>query len=491
MATGTLIMPLAEETLPTMPPAGEMLPALGGTASFSTTDARLAGVSNKSHARLAIALACTACRSRHLKCDGQQPCSRCSDDGAQCNYVKSRRGYKGPRRASKQNGIANGFEVPAKRRKGTVDSSDSTNGELPILTGFQNLPDANRLVGSNGVGRTVSTNSNGNSNGFPTPEGVTAALYTLSQQMPPAHGMFSTALPSTPFSDAEIASVLSATSLPSELTDPAWPGSLFLNSYFEQFHPCHPFLLPRPQMMEVLRTRNLPHLVAAMEFMGSFYHPSSATTAALNTLNQMLPKVVVKDGFFVQASLLLVTGLQVSGRVQECSLVMASVLELAKQLGMDRREYAWVNGEGSPVMEESWRRTWWEVFTINGVVEGMNGVNLSIYDENIGCLLPCEELEYATGQIPPPKSLQDLDDADFLEEEDVFSSFTYRIDAIRRFGFINKTVRLDPMRPDLLDLAETALANWYLQLPPSKKDVMDHHGNLDEIMFQAHLLAAA
>lgn len=49
--------------------------------------------------RVTIPLACTTCRSRHLKCDGKSPCSRCKVDNVECQYVKSRRGYKGPRRA--------------------------------------------------------------------------------------------------------------------------------------------------------------------------------------------------------------------------------------------------------------------------------------------------------------------------------------------------------------------------------------------------------
>lgn len=46
-----------------------------------------------------VALACTECRSRHLKCDAGTPvCSRCLTDKRECSYVKSRRGWKGTRR---------------------------------------------------------------------------------------------------------------------------------------------------------------------------------------------------------------------------------------------------------------------------------------------------------------------------------------------------------------------------------------------------------
>lgn len=41
-------------------------------------------------------LACTACRSKHLKCDALVPiCSRCIEGGLHCNYTPSRRGIGG------------------------------------------------------------------------------------------------------------------------------------------------------------------------------------------------------------------------------------------------------------------------------------------------------------------------------------------------------------------------------------------------------------
>ena len=48
--------------------------------------------------RASIPVACVACRSRHLKCDGGNRCSRCKADGVECSYIKSRRGWKGKRK---------------------------------------------------------------------------------------------------------------------------------------------------------------------------------------------------------------------------------------------------------------------------------------------------------------------------------------------------------------------------------------------------------
>lgn len=46
-----------------------------------------------------ISLACTECRSRHLKCDAGVPsCNRCQVERKECSYIKSRRGWKETRR---------------------------------------------------------------------------------------------------------------------------------------------------------------------------------------------------------------------------------------------------------------------------------------------------------------------------------------------------------------------------------------------------------
>lgn len=65
-----------------------------------------ASVTGNNINRAAVAVACVQCRSRHLKCDGAAKCARCVAEGITCSYVKSRRGWKGPRRSSRLHGNA-------------------------------------------------------------------------------------------------------------------------------------------------------------------------------------------------------------------------------------------------------------------------------------------------------------------------------------------------------------------------------------------------
>jgi hypothetical protein len=74
--------------------------------------------------RAAVAVACIPCRSKHLKCDGDKTCGRCKDDGLQCEYVKSRRGFKGTQNKKKVDSLA----------------SPSSSGAMPSASPYQTRP---------------------------------------------------------------------------------------------------------------------------------------------------------------------------------------------------------------------------------------------------------------------------------------------------------------------------------------------------------------
>jgi Fungal Zn(2)-Cys(6) binuclear cluster domain len=80
-------------------PASSMSNGFMGALTTTAPTTTTVSASNSSGTRGAVAVACVACRSRHLKCDGGTRCSRCAVEGIQCSYVKSRRGWKGPRKS--------------------------------------------------------------------------------------------------------------------------------------------------------------------------------------------------------------------------------------------------------------------------------------------------------------------------------------------------------------------------------------------------------
>lgn len=499
---------------------------------------------NSAANRMTIALACTTCRGRHLKCDGKLPCSRCKVDSSECLYVKSRRGYKGPRRA-KPDRATNGAGADQSCACLSITLTDilcSLNaffchGRIEVQSACpyhisHALPFSTRKPSplSSLTDHRLATMENSQQSSppepryasifqQPLPEFATGGLDLstipeIRQQTPEntssfqANDDFSSQQTTNPsFDDVEISKCVSVMSLPPGLVSMNWQGPLFINAFYEHFHNCHPFILPKPQFLDLIRVQSLPHVVLAMQYMGSFYYPSASTQLAREALDNVLAQTQIKDGYYVQAMLLLAIGQQAGNEPEKASATITALGDLAVQLGMHRREYAWVNGNGAPQMEESWRRTWWELFTTYGMLAGMNFFPFRIFNVESDCLLPCEEEEYHSGvsphpllyrslvdrrqNIPPPRAYDDMQDAEFMDEDAPFSSFAYRIDAIHRSGLISEAISCNTLDPVKMARADTGLANWYLQLPESKRSPIDHHGKLDEMLFQAHMIASA
>lgn len=93
--------------------------------------------------------------------------------------------------------------------------------------------------------------------------------------------------------------------------------------------------------------------------------------------------------------------------------------------------------------------------------------------------------------IPTPRRLEEYDDSVFMEENTVFSSFTYLIDATRLLGRVMSVNPTDPLQSQEVEYLETCLTNFHLHLPDSKKGLIASNGQLDEVLFHAHLVAAA
>jgi len=90
------------------------------------------------------------------------------------------------------------------------------------------------------------------------------------------------------------------------------------------------------------------------------------------------------------------------------------------------------------------------------------------------------------------RSLEDYDDAVFVDDETaVFSSGTYRIDAIRCLHKVFAVMRADPSDPQPYDRADTHLSNWHLYLPADKRKPIGRDGRVDEVLFNAHMIVNA
>ena len=91
--------------------------------------------------------------------------------------------------------------------------------------------------------------------------------------------------------------------------------------------------------------------------------------------------------------------------------------------------------------------------------------------------------------IPQPRTLEGYESREFAAEELIFSSFTYLIDLGHILGVVLKlgTEPGEPFDPDIIS-ADISLMNWALYLPKKKQIVIETLGEVDEILFQAHML---
>lgn len=80
----------------------------------------------------------------------------------------------------------------------------------------------------------------------------------------------------------------------------------------------------------------------------------------------------------------------------------------------------------------------------------------------------------------------------FAKDEVVYSSFAYRIEAARLVGRILALSDFPHESDDNnIEAIDAGLTSWILHLPPSKREVVDHEGKVDEMLFQAHMLISA
>lgn len=259
--------------------------------------------------------------------------------------------------------------------------------------------------------------------------------------------------------------------------------------FYENFHTAHPILVPSCMYSE----RAYPHyLQLVVNFVGSHYVPSSPC-------QQLKAKVVAElavdqdqSPCMVQAWLIYAIVLYARGELNEAQEALTTSSDLGLKLGMNRADFASSSHPERSIEAESLRRTWWELY----VTDILMAIPLRTISFRCSTVppevpLPCEEAVYSNGgDIPEPRRILDFKRRVFAAEDVVFSSFSYRIEAITILCRVLVLNRLRDYHRDHLQAIENALVSWNNHLPVRKLDIVDSYGNIDEIMFQAHLIIA-
>ena len=305
-----------------------------------------------------VSLACVTCRARHVRCDASKPaCQRCVANGKQCRYAESRRGGL-TRSALAARRIA--AVTPSLGR-----SSDST---------FSYAGEINSEVGGRHSSRSFeASNMSQVTRATPFLDGVS---------------LVESANPETPW----------ATDLLDISRDPC------IDLYYKHFHRFHPCALPRQflekQIQDTTKHPSLRPLVAVMRYIGSMYCQSEQADRLRGAPASLCMKAGQdrRDPFIVQYHLINSIVQYWCGELVQSRDAMDRAICLALDLNMHRQEFALTYGQGDPVVQESWRRTWWQIYIVDAYYAAMkSATTCTTSDVDVTTELPCEEYEYESG----------------------------------------------------------------------------------------------
>ncbi|KAH8705218.1 fungal-specific transcription factor domain-containing protein [Talaromyces proteolyticus] len=411
-------------------------------------------------AKVSAPLACTGCRKQHLKCDANRPaCSRCVKTGLACHYLPSRRG--GRRKSCLT-------RITPEQGSGMNDGPRSI-GESHRSYGLQTDNTPNRL------------DFNGP---LPTIPQDDIQLVPRSENVD--HRRASDVMSVWPgmVSDNSM-DLLQSSDPPDEPT----PDDRSIRLFYENFHTAHPILVPS----SLYNARNYPlFLQLVVNFIGSHYLPASPDFDYKERVAAELSSSADRSPYMVQALLMFAIALYARGEGADALTVLNRSIGLALDLGMHRQEYASSCYPNQSIDAESLRRTWWELYITDVLMAApRKKLNFQCASVPHNVALPCEEAIYANGDsIPEPPTIRDFQQRVFADEEATFSSFSYRIDATKILSRILVLNRLRDCHRDHLQAVENALVSWVNHIPAKKADIMDSYGNVDEMLFQAHLTIA-
>lgn len=359
-----------------------------------------------------VVLACIQCRSRHVKCDSNQPaCNRCRRDGKECNYQKSRRG-----------GLNK--EALARRRLKLQQEADQAKQKAREPT----------QVDEASSHTTPMSSSQGDD-----------TLYSGRSSIP--------SLQDLRIHDQRLSP---SGTLSFQIND-----DRLLELYYEYFWPAFPIVLPQQYFLsrKSLEGHGVEELSLVLEWIGSLYVswcPSEPYyQAALEAISSPL---LPRTPFNVQAVMLFAIAQHHQDMRPESRKTLDLAILIALELDMNRRDFARLWGEGNPVLEESWRRTWY-ILAISdqhfAIV--MNTPIYKLADMPSDVDLPCDDEFYIMGvststlhacasadkaqQIPTPATYQEMNNREFADVEVVYSSIAYLYDIGRTVAYGTFTSR--------------------------------------------------
>ncbi|RAR04184.1 ubiquitin-conjugating enzyme e2 j1 [Stemphylium lycopersici] len=261
-----------------------------------------------------------------------------------------------------------------------------------------------------------------------------------------------------------------------------------VNLYYLNFHSSHPILLPRHMYWEHGYPRCLK---AVVHYVGGCFSPAVSRDDLRKCAARELAVADQATPGLIQARLLYAIALFAQNAALDGQNMLDTAIQDALALGMHQRNFAARHADRSTILEESMRRTWWELYVTDGCIAALqrkSTFKTNTVDADV--LLPCEDFIYEGGMCFVPPTLAEYHDNVFAEQEKVFSSYCYRIEAARLLGRVLTITGTHGVHRDLVQAVDNSLAAFLHHLPRSKTEaeISNTFGELDELMFQAHTI---
>jgi hypothetical protein len=271
-----------------------------------------------------------------------------------------------------------------------------------------------------------------------------------------------------------------------------------INSFYQRFYPAHPIIVPRAFYL----SQQYPnYLELVMCFIGQQYQsapglvPNQLTGS--NPVNfQHLASLAMLESkdedtvHRVQALILYSIALHGRHQTKEAEGCVARATRIALMLGLNRPDFT----RDAPVQDlkrdESFRRTWWELYTIDAYIAALHRKPM-FTSSNIKPLplLPCAQSDFELYDLDvPPVSLGTFSGRVFADESVVFSSYCYRIEAARIIERVLSLSALESAEPDEIQNVDNAIASWKYHLPNHGDTLIQASGDVDPLLFQAHFM---
>lgn len=247
--------------------------------------------------------------------------------------------------------------------------------------------------------------------------------------------------------------------------------------YYRDIHPAHPIVLPQKMY---LQDRNvLPdYLKTVMAFMASHLVPE-VFEGLRERAESVFEPGVPDDGFKVQALLLLTLTSYARFERDRGNKALSQATTLATRIGMDRNSF---NEYQSPAYRESWRRTYWELFTVTGLISLIAGVNYRIRCPD-DLFLPGHCENYNDGRSSEVRDLQTMRNRVPMNDGFKWSSSAYKIEAMRIMASVFECESLDGALKDAkVQALSASVTSFLLSLPEEKQTPLTIDGDIDEVM---------